>query len=218
LTKKVLLAQIADPCRGDFVKLVEDDIKSVNIDLNFDQIQTLSKQMLKKLLKSNIKKAAFTHLNKLKSQHSKVKHISYNELAIQPYLSSNNITNEEAKLLFRLRTKTLKEIKANFPQMNKKCLHCPLRCWNKDQAPEIDTQEHILKCKKLSYEKVNTSKVDYSYIHSELVYQKVAISVFKSLLEERETLTLINVALFYYYLTRRGRNHLRPQIDPKVRV
>ena len=28
-------------------------------------------------------------------------------------------------------------------------------------------------------------------------------------------LTLINTALFYYYLTRRGRNHLRPPIDPK---
>ena len=23
---------------------------------------------------------------------------------------------------------------------------------------------------------------------------------------------------FYYYLTQRGRNHLRPQIDPKIRV
>ena len=29
------------------------------------------------------------------------------------------------------------------------------------------------------------------------------------------TLTQINAALFYYYLTRRERNHLRPQIDQK---
>ena len=31
-------------------------------------------------------------------------------------------------------------------------------------------------------------------------------------------LTLINAAFFYYYLTRGGRNHLRPQIDPKIGV
>ena len=32
------------------------------------------------------------------------------------------------------------------------------------------------------------------------------------------SLTLINAALFYYYLTRRGHNHLRPQLDPKIKV
>ena len=32
----------------------------------------------------------------------------------------------------------------------------------------------------------------------------------------RDFLTLINAALFYYYLTWRGRNHLRPQMDPKI--
>ena len=127
--------------------MTTDDIKAVNLDFNFDDIQNLSKQVLKKQLKSKIKKTAFKHLNKLKSQHSKVRHMSYTELVLQPYLKSKNITNEQAKLLFALRTKTVNGIKANFAQMNLKCLHCPLKCWENDEAPEIDTQEHLLKCK-----------------------------------------------------------------------
>ena len=71
---------MADPCRGEFINLVEDDIKAVNLNLNIKDIQSLSKQALKKQLKSTIKKAAFKHLNKLKNQHSKVKNISYTEL------------------------------------------------------------------------------------------------------------------------------------------
>ena len=186
LTKQVLLAQMADPCRGDFVKLVEDDIMSVNLDLNFDQIQNLSKHSLKKLLKSTVKKEAFKHLSKLKSQHSKVKNVSYSELALQSYFNSNEFTNEEAKLLFGLRTKTVKGIKANFPHMNLKCLHCPLKCWKKDEDPEIDSQEHILKCKKLSYQKEKGGGIEYTFIYSDLKKQKEAINVFKALLLERE--------------------------------
>ena len=138
LTKQVLLAQMADPCRGDFVKL--DDIKSVNLELNFYQIQNLSNQGLNKWLRSTIKREAFKHSSKLKSQHSKVKNVSYSELTLQSYFNSNDITNEEAKLLFCLRTKTVKGIKANFPNMNLKFLHCPLKCWKKDEDPEIDSR------------------------------------------------------------------------------
>lgn len=187
LTKQVLHAQMADPCRGDFVNLVKDDIKAVNLDLNFDDIKSLSKQVLKKQLKSKIKKTAFKHLNKLKSQHSKVRHMSYTELVLQPYLKSKNITNEQAKLLFGLRTKTVKGIKANFAQMNLKCLHCPLKCWENDEAPEIDTQEHLLKCKKLA-DTEKTGRVEYSQNYSDLMKQKEAIVVFKYYLEKREDL------------------------------
>ena len=154
--------------------------------MNIKDIQSLSKQALKKQLKSTIKKAAFKHLNKLKNQHSKVKNISYTELALQPYFKSNTITNEEAKLLFGLRTKTVKGIKANFAQMNINCLHCPLKFWEKDEAPEIDTQEHLLKCKKLADQIEKTGIIEYSHIYSDLVKQKEAIVVFKSKLAERE--------------------------------
>ena len=100
-------------------------------------------------------------------------------------------TNVEASLLFGLRTRTAKQFKGNFPNLRLNCVHCPLKCWTANETPVIDSQEHILECKKLCdfrVKEIATEKVVYSDLFSDVKKQKEAVTLFKSLLEEREKL------------------------------
>ena len=189
LTKQVLLAQKINPSNGDFIKLVENDC--INIGIDIDTIERQSKQVLKRIVKRKVKEAAFKHLLQVKSKHSKVQNIKYTELTEQHYLKSILFSNEDANLLFSLRTKTSKYFKSNFPNMEKSCLHCPLRCWGVDEVPILDTQEHILLCKRLSNLKsseVTTEKVEYSFLFGEIKKQKEIVTLIKLLLEEKQIL------------------------------
>ena len=153
---------------------------------------SLSKIALKKMLKYKIKSKALEYLNNLKNEHSKVRHISYRKLETQEYLVSNVITNEEARLLFSLRTSTLKVFKANFPKMYKNCLHCPLNCWEQHEKAPLDTQEHMLHCRKLNVLGVDTvslSKIEYSNLFSDLKKQKEIAVLYQQLLQQRETIS-----------------------------
>ena len=100
-------------------------------------------------------------------------------------------TNVEASLLFGLRTRTARKFKGNFPNLRLNCVHCPLKCWTANETPVIDSQEHILECKKLCdfrVKEIATEKVVYSDLFSDVKKQKEAVTLFKLLLEEREKL------------------------------
>ena len=112
LTKQVLLAQTDDPYNGDFFQLVENDCKNLSIDIN--NIENQSKQTLKKLVKQKAREAALKQLLEMKNKHSKVSNLKYSDLAPQKYLKSILFTNDEAKLLFDLLTRTSKYFKSNF--------------------------------------------------------------------------------------------------------
>ena len=164
LTKQVLLAQKRAPIKGDFVLLVEDDLKAMEIEANFNMIENSSKQTFKRIVKTKVRKASFNYLLSLKSHHSKVHHIAYKELETQKYLKSIMFTNVEASLLFGLRTRTARQFKGNFPNLRLNCVHCPLKCWTANETPVIDSQEHILECKKLCdfrVKEIATEKVVY---------------------------------------------------------
>ena len=99
-------------------------------------------------MKSLAINAAFQELKEKLNNHKKVKHLDYKTLEIQPYLVSDGLSEEGKKTLTALRSHCLKGIRHNFPKMYKMSLKCPLEC-NKE-APQDDTQEHILSCTKLS--------------------------------------------------------------------
>ena len=71
--------------------------------LEEDQIQKLSIYSFKKLVNSAIKKESLNYLVKLKNSHSKVKHIDYEKLAMQDYLSPSRLSPEVAKFTFLCR-------------------------------------------------------------------------------------------------------------------
>ena len=136
------MAQRESPTPGDFAELVKSDFKLINEDMNEDIIEKMDILGYKSYIKDKIRKAAFEELNKMKSEHSKVKNIIYNSYKCQPYLNSHMFSNDEASLLFSLRSHTVRGIQTNFSSMYGGNVDCPLRC---DEGVR-DSQQHLLQC------------------------------------------------------------------------
>ena len=196
LTKRVLKAQITNPCPGDFIKLVEEDFKRLGTPFDIDFVENSSTEFYKKLVKTKVKNAAFEYLRKLQNTHSKVKHIGYENLATQRYLTSPVLSNTETELLFALRTRTVAGIKANFPNMNTENQDCPLNCWTQGEPPPKDTQQHLLLCSQLN-SKMKTAQISrgtvlYEHLFGNVPQQKEATVLFEQLLEIREDLLTVD--------------------------
>ena len=144
LIKKVFLAQKETPTQGDFAKLIEKDLKELNITYE----EAISNRITKKKLKTLATNAAFKQLQEKLQSHKKVKHLKYEALKIQPYLTSDMFTQDDRKTLTALRSHCVKGVRHNFSKLFKLCLKCPLKC--NREAPQEDTQDHLLKCVKLS--------------------------------------------------------------------
>ena len=69
--KKVFLAQQKNPLIGDFAQLVKNDL--INLNITQSQVETLPRNDLKKLVKSNAAAAAFKELKYIQGRHSKIK-------------------------------------------------------------------------------------------------------------------------------------------------
>ena len=92
---------------------------------------------------------------------------------MQKYLQANSckITQEEAKLIFKLRCRTI-NVKRNMKGMydNLDCTAC---------GAEEETQEHVIKCEKLSKNK-EKNDVNYEKLFNGTVDEKLIIArIFK---------------------------------------
>ena len=101
---KFLMAQIKNPKKNDWYLDVENDMKDLKIDLSHQELKNISKQSLAKLLKEKAKNKAFFDLIEKKNSHTKLDDIVYEKLEMQPYLKSQLLYQEDAKILFRLRS------------------------------------------------------------------------------------------------------------------
>ena len=66
------MVQKDNPTRGDFVKLVQDDIKMIKEDFHEDIISKLSKQAFKKHIKNKMRTEALRQFKIVQEGHSKV--------------------------------------------------------------------------------------------------------------------------------------------------
>ena len=141
ITKKIYLAQKDDTTPGDFVELIEKDFKSINKEQDDLSITTTNRNLYKQHIKAKVKAAALDYLKEKQKQHSKIKHIQYNQLKTQKYMVSPVFSNEEVNLLYALRSRAT-ACRANFKQKyihtNILCTLCQVEC---------DDQQHILQCK-----------------------------------------------------------------------
>ena len=99
------LVQKSDPKKGDFYDLVKKDIEMVKLDLNEEDIETMSKKKLKEIVKTKVNEAAFKHLMKQKLSKSKMDKIKYTKYELSPYMRSPLFTQEQASVLLALRTR-----------------------------------------------------------------------------------------------------------------
>ena len=177
LIKKVFNAQKERPTKGDFVTLVETDLKKLGMTYQEVASETMTPKMLKTALKNNAKSAALGELLQDISKSTKAQNLKYNKLEIQDYLKSDKFSREEASMLTALRSKCVKGIRADFKNMEK-CIHCPLKC--EENNPPEDTHEHLLICTRLS-----RSEVPLEFIHGSTVEQSLISTSMTELMRER---------------------------------
>ena len=83
---KMLEATSENMVKNYFVQTCIKYLKTLDIDLSFEEIVNLSDSRFKKLLKENTKIAAFNYLTKEKCKQQKIMNIKYDKLEIQEYL------------------------------------------------------------------------------------------------------------------------------------
>ena len=186
LIHKIYKAQKDQPKQGDFIKLLENDMKILKINKTDDEIKIMSKAELKKLVKENIQTEALIYLKSKKS--SKMDKLEYNELRIQQYLASPLFSREEASLLLALRTRTVRGVRSDFSGMLGSS-ECPL-----PGCVETDTLGHILECPPLlaaAGREVQEAVAEVQYTDAfsrDINGQKAVTMAYSSLLRVREGL------------------------------
>ena len=147
LVKRVFTAMKIDPLKGDWINLIIEDLKYLDMTVdNEEEIKNLSKNEFRRLVKNKIKNVAFKDLEEIKDSHEKVKHIAHEGIKNpQDYLVSKKLTNKEKALLFNLRSRSENQFKENFHNMynNYDCSLC---------GKEADSQEHALTCELVTQE------------------------------------------------------------------
>ena len=187
LLRKVYEAQKSNPVMGDFAKIVEKDLEKIGLSHEDVAQESFTKKALKKELSESVRSAAFVEMIQSLQRSTKGKNMRYNQLQIQDYLGSGLFSNEEQRLFFAIRTRCVKGIKTNFPNMHKVCRHCPLNC--DSEKPHEDSQEHLLECPALG----EKSRIESDFIHAGTVEQSLLTKEFSRRIKVREELLLEDV-------------------------
>ena len=148
------------------------------------EIQNISKEKFRKIVKIKVQNASFKYLKELKNNHSKMRNLNYDEFKLAEYLSSPLFNDESRKLLLALRTRTVPGIRTDYGTLYVDKM-CPLGCGDEDNIPNI-LSCRILREKHKSDEMLVNSELKYSDIFSNNIRkQKEATELFRQLLETR---------------------------------
>ena len=140
LISRVFWAQVQDTTKGDWCQVVREDLDNLGLkELSFVEIGNMSKNALKDIVSKRTRFVALNELLEEKSCLSKVAHMKYDKLEIQPYLTDKHLPIRIKQQAFRWRTRMVK-VGWNYGRKDK----CPI-CLDAD-----DKQSHLLECKKLN--------------------------------------------------------------------
>ena len=123
----------------------------------------------------------------IKDSQSKLNEIKYEDFKIQPYLRSNDLTEEEKSILFRIRTRTVDDIKTNFrTKFNNDlmCRLCESETAEESQSHQLTCQSIIEECEELRKNKT----VKYEDFFGHIESQVAATVLYKKVLETRTRL------------------------------
>jgi hypothetical protein len=96
---QVLKTTQDNPSKNDFVQTCLKYLKTLDIDLTFEQISIMSKQSFKTVLKQKTKISALKYLNKEKAIQSKILNIENQKLVMQKYMLDSDRNLKVPKLL-----------------------------------------------------------------------------------------------------------------------
>ena len=181
---KFYKAQQNNPANGDWVNQLEKDKQEFNITYKDEDLKSISKYSFKKEIKTKANLLAIDFLQKLKDKHSKTDNIKIKqELNISEYLRDKDINPEQAKFIFKIRTR-MYPVKCNFKTQYKMNYLCDL-CKQEDE-----NQEHLLKCKVLLHfvPELKDTIVQYKDIFGNIDEVKEASKLLYKVCKEREAL------------------------------
>ena len=95
------------PTKGDWTLQIEEDKKELDINNSETEIKCMKKHSFKKLVKSKLKEKAMEFLFNLKNKENRSKSKRLNYYTFQNYLQSSELSTNEKKLLFSLRTRSV---------------------------------------------------------------------------------------------------------------
>ena len=147
LVHKFFMAQMKSPTQNDWVSTALEDLEELEINLDLEEIEEMSRERYKSIVKEKVEIQAFEYIIKKKgertSDHAKGKFITYERLEMAEYLSSleEDISINEKKWLFKCR---IEDIQMNsvrkWNNQNEPCNHCP--------GKYLD-QNHLMNCQYL---------------------------------------------------------------------
>ena len=130
--------------KNKWTECVRKDLKEFGLRDDLNWIKTSSKSSFKNLVKKQARELALTTLIMEKTRHSKMDNLNYENLEMQEYLKDGTIKVNQARTLFRFRTRMARyweNFKGGRPPQ-----HCPL-C---SDALSFDTQSHSFQCEVLA--------------------------------------------------------------------
>ena len=135
LVYKFLKVQDMNPSRNDWTVTVRKDLKFFNLSENFEEIKDMSKYSLKVKIKSEIRKKAFQELMDMRERSTKIRG-EYDELKMQDYLISKELSIDEKRTVFKLRCRVT-EVKRNYRNKYPLNLLCPLCGQHEDTESKL---------------------------------------------------------------------------------
>ena len=177
LAKKVFITQRLLSTKDDWVNQLQSDLIECNITLSEDKIQKMKKETFKNLVKKQISILKLEYLSTLRSKHSKSEKLLIGN-KMKEYLVTSELTLEEKKLLFAMKTRTV-NVKTNFRNS-----HDNLLCRLCQKEGEQESELHLMGCEKVIFEsdiKKLLENVSYSDIYGSIEKQKQAIKAWRKI-------------------------------------
>ena len=140
----------------------------------------MSKNKFKNIVKEKIQLKVMSYLITLQNKHTKTENLHF-ETNMQEYLSAEEMTLSQKKLLFCLRSKMLR-IRANFSALYNDKISCSL-C---DDPNSQESEVHLLSCPSLINEdgiKNEMCQVKFSDVYGGISQQLKAAKLFKKIME-----------------------------------
>ena len=109
---KVLKATCENPSKNDFVKTCLKYLNMLDIKMTFEEIEKMSNNKFKQMVKNKTEEAALKYLIKEKDKQKKIANLNYTSLTMQEYLVEGSRDIRIARVIFKARGRNL-EIKTH---------------------------------------------------------------------------------------------------------
>ena len=147
-------------------------MKDISSELNKEEIRSMKKTELKRIVNKAITEKAFQRLSGLKENHSKVKNLIYSDFKMQNYLKPSRVkaTKSEIQTIFELRSRVT-DVKLNFRGKFEN-LECRV-CQNNEES-----QKHAYECDDiLKLRRIKNQKTEYENIFGQNKRKQIQIAL-----------------------------------------